>query len=536
MPKEHTGRSPEDYRIIFQQDAPEPMIRAHVPELNEVTLVDHSIGQFDGLVVDVYAAAANHAGGAYFNSTTMERILSAPDSYRSSVDTRLIDRLEQLVAAGTDPLRIYCAAAHEVGMDFMVRVRMNDLHDVVGKATKLAEPNRRPLDTVGEPYYYEPAWKRDNPQYLLGDPYDDTEPKTFQFWQRSAMNFALGKTRQYLRDFTTEIATTFDMDAICLDFIRFAIVFFRAEAYAQRHVMTGLVRQIRAICTDAGNRRGRPILLAARVPDTIELGLRAGIDTEAWLRAGLLDLVEIGGGYSPFGTPWDDIAAIAAEAGVPATACINHGMLGKDPSQFRAAAHRAYAKGVSGLTLWNTWYCFDYYHPEGRNPLRLEQFLNHLAAPSELAQQPLTYAADPEMDPEGAIGSVHYNHAWPGQVPLVIGHAIDGIGQIITFDVPEDHAARSADAAAQLYLHLKNFWVFDDTLELYWNGVSITSDARFTLIPHQGAEAYDVTCDLSCSDIRAGANQLELRLVERDARLDPFISLLRAELRIPAGQ
>jgi len=47
---------------------------------------------------------------------------------------------------------------------------------------------------------------------------------------------------------------------------------------------------------------------------------------------------------------------------------------------------------------------------------------------------------------------------------------------------------------------------------------------------HYGGE---LTATAPCGTIASGENLLGLRLLERDPRLDPFISLMSAELTVP---
>ena len=526
----HKSRSPDEYRVILQQDAPEPMIRADVPILTPDILLDYSVRQFESLPVDVYASDANHAGGTYYNSTVSERMLSAPKTFRSQQDIRMADRLQSLFDAGTDPLKIYCKAVHAAGKDYMIRLRMNDLHDVVGQAIDMSKPNHHPGDSFGEPYYYTAQWKLDHPQCLIGDPTDDTPPGSFRYWQRQAINYALGQVRQYIYGMAEELVSGYDLDILELDFIRFTFFFRRAEAYAQRHVMTGLVRRIRKLCDDVGRQRGRPVRLSARVPDTIELGLRSGIDTAEWLCQGLLDMVAIGGGYAPFGTPWQNIVSHAEKAGIPATACLSQGKLAKDVLRIRAAAHRAHRAGVCGFTLWNFWYCMDYYHPKEENPLKLD-FVQELVDPERLGTKVLTYAADQIMD-DKLVAQAHLHHSWPGQMPMTIGTAEDGIGQFVTFEIPEASAGREGSMEARLVLNISNFWKHDESLELLWND-ELLQEVNYELRPDQGGEACRLTCFLPCRKIISGQNLLEIRLTNRDPRLDPFILLHRVKLEIP---
>ena len=527
----YEAKSPDQYRVVVQQDAPEPMLRAEVDDVTPQDLLDYSIRHLENLPVDVYGSDANHAGGVYYRSKVAERMLSSPQSFRTQQDARMAQRLQALFDSGTDPLQIHCDGAHAAGIDFMIQLRMNDLHDVVGLMMDMDKPNRRAGAILGEPYYYTSDWKLDNAEYLLGDPADATPRNTYQYWERSALNYALGRVRKHILGMARELIANYDLDVFEADFIRFAFLFSRAEAYAQRHVMTEVMRRLRQMCDEVGGSRGRPVRLAARVPDTLELGLRAGIDTAEWLAQGLLDMVTIGGGYTPFGTPWEQIAEAARKAGVPALACLNHGMFAKNPQRIFGAAHRAHSAGVTGFKLWNFWYCMDHYHPAGENPLTLE-FTNELANPDGLGTKALAFAADRVLGTGQVVGSAHSHHAWPGQVPMTIGLGDDGIGHCVTFDIPEGAATRAPGYEARLVCELGNFWAPQEELELSWNGEPL-HDAEYELRPREGAELYRVTCRLNCGNVRAGVNRLGLRLLKRTPKVDPFIALLKAELLIP---
>ena len=529
---DYTAKSPEDYLVILQQDAPEPMMRAMVRDITPETLLEYSIRHFESLPIDVYCSDANHSGGTYYRSKVAERILTSPKTFRHHQDKRVVDRLQALADAGTDPLEIYCKGAHEAGIDYMVNLRMNDLHDVVGQFQSISKPNHTPDDSLGEPYYYDCQWKLDHPEYLIGDPTDDTPPNTASYWQRLALNYAFGAVRQYIFGMAEELVTNYDLDILELDFIRFAFIFRRAEAYAQRDVLTGLIRRIRSACDEQGKLRGRPVRLSARVPDTLDLGLRCGIDAARWLSEGLLDMITISGGYSPCGTPWHDIGDVAKRHGVPAKACLSYGKSRKDIRRIRAAAHRAWSEGVSGFKLWNFWYTLDYYSPKGRDHLKIE-FVKELVERDTLSKRILIYGTDKISDPDTLVGPAHFHHATMGQVPMMIGVSTDGIGQTVTFNIPDEGADRSPGYTAELVMELVNFWPYDETLELYWNNTPLGGVEYESLTLEGAAETYKVTCPVSCAAICKGPNKLELRLTERDPRLDPFISLMDAALVIP---
>ena len=55
--------------------------------------------------------------------------------------------------------------------------------------------------------------------------------------------------------------------------------------------MTDLVRRVRSMADDVGQQRGRPLLLAARTPFTVEDARFIGLDLENWLAEDLIDIL-----------------------------------------------------------------------------------------------------------------------------------------------------------------------------------------------------------------------------------------------------
>jgi len=69
------------------------------------------------------------------------------------------------------------------------------------------------------------------------------------------------------------------------------------EPVTAEHVetMTDLLRRIRKMADEEGDRRGRPILLAAHTAPSVEFSLSVGLDLETWLAEGLIDQLMPGG-------------------------------------------------------------------------------------------------------------------------------------------------------------------------------------------------------------------------------------------------
>ena len=87
--------------------------------------------------------------------------------------------------------------------------------------------------------------------------------------------------------------------------------------------MTELVREVRA-CLDAiGKRRKRPYTFIAHVVDSLELSLELGLDVEAWLKQGLVDVLVVSMGYMPYVLRIDEWLALGKRYAVPVYPAVN---------------------------------------------------------------------------------------------------------------------------------------------------------------------------------------------------------------------
>ena len=75
------------------------------------------------------------------------------------------------------------------------------------------------------------------------------------------------------------------------------------KAYTNRYLMTDFIRRIRQRLDEVGAQRGKHLDLLVRVPPTLYDSQRIGLDVEAWIGEGLVDIVAAGGGFMPFEQP-----------------------------------------------------------------------------------------------------------------------------------------------------------------------------------------------------------------------------------------
>ena len=328
-------------RAIFNDDGDDVWhIDAGTPEGFLEIRIKHILGtQVDSL----YYSTTQSFNYYTHNTRVGEVFLSRAGGYKHN-------NMEALIRADTDPLRLAMGFARKHNIEAVWTLRMNDIHDA-----------------FTPPLY--PQWKRDHPDALLGKDGDFGKyPASGQRHWWPGVNFNRPDVRTRTVELIVEVAKNYDVDAIDLDWLRHPIHFpetLNGQAVTPDaiNLITALLREIRTALGEIGDRRGRPILLAARVPMTVQHGLYMGTDIETWLKQGLVDFVTIGGGYVPFSMPTGEIAALGKRHGVPVYACISHsGMMRRKPygpgtpyaiEGWRAAAANALDAGADGVSLFN---------------------------------------------------------------------------------------------------------------------------------------------------------------------------------------
>lgn len=126
-------------------------------------------------------------------------------------------------------------------------------------------------------------FKQEHPDWLL---------KTW--WPHGLWNYAVPEVRQFKVDLLRQITEAYDLDGFQLDFARHVPCLPPGRQWEMRHHVTRFVRTVRIMLLDVARRRGRPILLAARVPRNLE-GCRVdGFDIVEWSRQNLVDVLTLG--------------------------------------------------------------------------------------------------------------------------------------------------------------------------------------------------------------------------------------------------
>lgn len=291
-------------------------------------------------------------------------------------DQLAAETLRRLADEGTDTLAVAAAACHEAGLLCYATMRMNGDYAATAKDDSLSRQ------------FNSDFW-RAHPEWRVRGPKGE---------DRTKLSYAFPEVRAFKLALLREAAAR-DIDGVHLDFLRhppfFGFEAPLAQAFQEKHgtdprtlsatdprwaplragLMTGFLRDVRALLDSAGKQKGRHVGLSARIDWREHTAL--GCDVATWLREDLLDYLAVGqhslGGYEFDLAPFVALARghgcavlFAEEAitsGHDRTAAedklIAAGKMappGRDRltlEQYRARATRWFAAGADGVHLFN---------------------------------------------------------------------------------------------------------------------------------------------------------------------------------------
>ena len=300
---------------------------------------------------------------------TLRGELSSPEERArwSPHENQRLANLRAFFDAGIDPYAFLFAEARRRGLETLLTFRMNDAH--------------------GNDFLRTAFW-RDHPEFRLPN---------------GGLDFTHDAVRDYVFRLIEEAVHRYDTDGIELDFQRFP-VFFPARisdpSDPRVQKIHALVERVRRLLDAEGQRRGRRLLLTARVPSDQGLGtptypqsLAKGCDPSEWARRGWIDFLTVSEWL--FTAESLDLAEWKARVpGIPIYAGIQpesrpspderrcEFCLGSDG--FRRIARRRWAEGADGIYLFNFFTTREW--PQPLEPPF--EVLQEIGDPTRLAQRP----------------------------------------------------------------------------------------------------------------------------------------------------
>ena len=109
----------------------------------------------------------------------------------------------------------------------------------------------------------------------------------------TCLDYAAQEVRDYFKALVTESLERYDIDGLELDFMREPSLFSAGKEAEGAPILTGWMREVRKLTTDAATRRGHPVHLGVRVPSRPEVASAMGLDALTWAKEGLIDLLVV---------------------------------------------------------------------------------------------------------------------------------------------------------------------------------------------------------------------------------------------------
>ena len=114
------------------------------------------------------------------------------------------------------------------------------------------------------------------------------------WWWQGLWNYASAELREWQLEILRELAEAYDFDGFHLDFARHIPCLPPGRQWELREHVTEFVRMVRRMTLEVEKRRGRPLLLATKVPSNLDECRADGFDVGAWADEDLVDILTLG--------------------------------------------------------------------------------------------------------------------------------------------------------------------------------------------------------------------------------------------------
>jgi len=299
----------------------------------------------------------------------------------------LNEAFDKIAEEGQPPLQVAIDQCHKRGVKFLATFRMADRHSGRGKGLA----NRKDLQIPDV--------------------------------QDGGMDYTHPEVRDWVFALADEILRRFDVDGIEFDYCRWMHVFPRSTARASHPMMTQLLRRMRKRLDAESKKRGRRLILGARVPQTVAECRALGYDISTWVKEGLVDYIAPSDFFfTSFNARFEDFAALTRSSKCMLYPTVHPKTCWQDQDHFmtlenyRAAVRNQYAAGADGISVFNYMYhwvgrTLDYPPGPAMYPLALT-WLREMRDPGQLGERSRHYLFYP-------LYAGHWGGISPGGVPSV---------------------------------------------------------------------------------------------------------------------
>ena len=432
----------------------------------------------------------------------LENVHPGSGKFESLHNWREWRNLNAFFDSGNNPPVFIADAAHDLGMEMFISLRMNDAHDAAASDI------------------YDTRLKQEHPDWLIGEPGATYEAKSIPWWMRKGFDYAVEDVRNYVISIV-DAMLSFPADGVELDFMSHPFVFKLGQERERAPLLTDMVRKVKESAAERGK------LVMVRVPATIERCEKIGYDVNCWIREGLVDLLSLGRSVTPASIPseeWAQAVAGTACQFFPSVNPNHHNKLCLAES-LRAFAMQHLRDGAHGVYLfnffmqpfsrgWKTYHRADEY---GWDALR------ELGDVETLAYRDKLYVFDwIRKETPGA-----YGYCVPEElVDLPLELAEEGQSGTVRFRIG-DRLDGSAPQQITLRIEVANLSGLDE-LKLSLNGSRLFGEER----THPYQYGADLAYPVSPHALKTGANTLEISVEKRNQLMEPPLIVEKGEISI----
>lgn len=389
-----------------------------------------------------------------------------------------------LIEQGRDNLQLTIDFSRRNGLEVFWSLRMNDMHD------------------NWYPNFY-PKYKKEHPEFLIFQPPDIGKPR-LPFMEphmnATVVNYGSPEVRERQFAILRDVCERYDIDGIELDFMRQPIYFRptiegRPVGPEELEIMTGFMSRVRSLTEEIGKKRGKPLLIACRVPSLIKYNKGIGLDIEKWAAEDLVDLMVPSLEYHPFTGRSNELANLGHRCQVPVYACLTPSGI-NSPEEWAGAAANVWNDGVDGI------YLFNMFDPRAG-------ILRTIGDPAILEKMDKVYAVD---NTKGKTRT--WEHVIPpkGHLPLELN---SGSSRSVIIRVGDEPAGHTLPKTS-LRIFVEQL-TYEDKIEFKLNNNILSPEVVYATegVSPVACGIFLLKADVEPSSIKKGDNHLEAFLKKR---------------------
>ncbi len=516
-------------RILINDDG--SFLSDMEPVLTVRDLKEHMVDTYKNTPVDALLWCLGKREVYHYESQIGEIPTERRDQDQDQRYVKAARTMSSLIEESGGPLTAMVKLCQKDGLDLFPSLRMNSHY--------AADPNA-PGSGV---------FRREHPNVLIGKPGEELPKGSLEWGVRTGVDYVHPEVRSHMAAIICELMERFAINGIELDYMRHPTFFRPQDGYANRHLMTDLLRYVKRRRDEISEAQERSIDIAVRVPPTLEDSLRLGLDVPQWMSERLVDIVIAGGGFIPFDTPIRDFVEAAGTSGCLIYGCIENLRPAVEDEIIRGIASHFWAEGASGIYLFNFF---------GKSHEWKKRVLAEIADPDALSRLSKKFQIDqtrfrPGEHRHWSTRDLHdyaFQNAVPAvQLPVVLAETHASSQPSLKLNVGDDVESASKNSMllkALLTLQFDNM-KGEDELEVTLNGQVLSSGSckisygtwnrlewtgfptRLSEVSHEGGT---MEFELSCPPLQNGYNEIQVRLVQRTVGLSELLVLSTVEISL----